>query len=320
MKKTRFIALLITAAMITTSAVSVPAYAQETSDSSTSEWENKLGDPTDTDILRSDEETGSVISEYLADLLEDAEENDKIIVDIDIIDSWQNETIRDEVRSRMIADGTWDEIIASIPTVEWTEADEEELRKYISEHHSDEPQLYENYYELYKRDALELRASAYDWDVNNLPNHELVKEVYKQENHKMAEALDLSADDIMEISPYFPMITANLTKSEIMRIAESDYVVGITNHVSPDTDIDVVDVEDEDTSGRPLLDTTTCYLSGDFDKDGTVDSSDALALLRGSVENNEFTQEETWLCDLDGDGIITSNDALLILRKSVGLA
>lgn len=100
-----------------------------------------------------------------------------------------------------------------------------------------------------------------------------------------------------------------------MKLTESDLVIGIINHVSPD-----IDAEEIDNEHVHVLDSTVPELSGDLDMNGSVDSADALAMLRGSVENNVFTNSELSLCDIDGDGTITSNDALIVLRKSVGLS
>lgn len=58
---------------------------------------------------------------------------------------------------------------------------------------------------------------------------------------------------------------------------------------------------------------------GDVDNSGSIDSADALSILRNSVKLETFDELQTKLADVDKDGAITSSDALLVLRKSVGL-
>jgi len=58
---------------------------------------------------------------------------------------------------------------------------------------------------------------------------------------------------------------------------------------------------------------------GDVDNSGSVDSADALAILRNSVQLDKFDELQLKLADVDKDGSISSSDALLVLRKSVGL-
>lgn len=58
---------------------------------------------------------------------------------------------------------------------------------------------------------------------------------------------------------------------------------------------------------------------GDIDLDDSITASDALQVLRYSVDLDEYTPELKELADVDSDGDITAADALEILRYSVGL-
>lgn len=57
---------------------------------------------------------------------------------------------------------------------------------------------------------------------------------------------------------------------------------------------------------------------GDVDKNGEINSSDALIVLTNTVGARELTAEETKLSDVDANGVINSSDALDILLYSVG--
>ena len=84
---------------------------------------------------------------------------------------------------------------------------------------------------------------------------------------------------------------------------------------------------DEPTPDKPTPDEPdkptpeTKGLLGDVNNDGSVDSADALLILRASLELglDKFDPVQTFLGDIDGDGILTSNDALEVLRYSIQL-
>lgn len=63
---------------------------------------------------------------------------------------------------------------------------------------------------------------------------------------------------------------------------------------------------------------TTAFaeVKGDMDGDGTLTSSDALVILRCSVDIETLTRDGRALADIDGDGVITSSDALSVLKSS----
>ena len=58
---------------------------------------------------------------------------------------------------------------------------------------------------------------------------------------------------------------------------------------------------------------------GDIDGNSSVNSSDALAVLKYSVGVEEFSKETLILADVNADGNVNSSDALDILKYSVGI-
>lgn len=56
---------------------------------------------------------------------------------------------------------------------------------------------------------------------------------------------------------------------------------------------------------------------GDVNDDGTVDATDALAVLKYAVGKQTFTDDQKKLAELDGEDPINAADALLILKKAV---
>lgn len=59
-------------------------------------------------------------------------------------------------------------------------------------------------------------------------------------------------------------------------------------------------------------------LWGDANGDGTVDTADALLLMRHLIGTDTVEDENLELCDVNGDGSIDLVDALLIMRKAMG--
>lgn len=310
MKMKKYVALFVSAVILAINSFPTAAFAD--------------GTKSDSDETEAVVNTYNKFDTYFVPVLENAEDDDQFHVLIIIEDSKINKPeIREEIRSRMIEDGTWDEIVNSIPKVEWTEQDDARLQEYMLEYHPDDPAWM---YDYYKRQDLSLRTRAYNWEVKSLPNCKVSEEVYKQENPKVADELGIKSEDIIEIKTYGPILEANLSKSEILRISENDLVTNIgaldivtdINLVGWGDDVVVDDAESKSDKYESMLDIVSAYSSGDFDMNGSVDSADALAMLRGSVNNKDFSGSEIVLCDLDDDGNITSNDALIVLRRSVG--
>ena len=62
------------------------------------------------------------------------------------------------------------------------------------------------------------------------------------------------------------------------------------------------------------------FLYGDVDSDGSINSSDALEVLKCSTKLVDFSRSQKALADVDMDGAVNSSDALEILKYSVKLA
>ena len=61
---------------------------------------------------------------------------------------------------------------------------------------------------------------------------------------------------------------------------------------------------------------TVSFIYGDVDQDDTIDSSDALSVLRSIVDLQTLSELQRYIADVDSDGEITAGDALDILRYS----
>ena len=59
-------------------------------------------------------------------------------------------------------------------------------------------------------------------------------------------------------------------------------------------------------------------MTGDMDGNLTVDSTDALAILRASADMITLDSSGKLFADVDRDGSVTAQDALYTLRYSVG--
>lgn len=60
-------------------------------------------------------------------------------------------------------------------------------------------------------------------------------------------------------------------------------------------------------------------IKGDVNGDGTVNSSDALLVLKHAVKKSELTGKPLQQADVNKDGMINSSDALQILKIAVGM-
>lgn len=89
--------------------------------------------------------------------------------------------------------------------------------------------------------------------------------------------------------------------------------------VDSDTDTSTDTTKDTDTDTK-TPESKQEKTFGDFDGDGTVDSSDALTILRLSVGLETADESKNVVADVNQDGIVDSADALEILRFSVQLS
>ena len=62
------------------------------------------------------------------------------------------------------------------------------------------------------------------------------------------------------------------------------------------------------------------YQPGDVNRDGVVDSGDAVLILKYDARLITFTDEQLVLADINEDGRINAYDATLVLEKDVGIS
>ena len=102
---------------------------------------------------------------------------------------------------------------------------------------------------------------------------------------------------------------------EIEICAEVETVL-ITAKTDGDTE-SIVAMIDSDNDGdfETELDSNTTYLPGDVNNDGTVDSNDAIYLLRHTMNEARYPISQSG--DMNSDGEIDSNDAIYLLRHTM---
>ncbi|MBQ1520019.1 MAG: dockerin type I repeat-containing protein, partial [Clostridia bacterium] len=61
-------------------------------------------------------------------------------------------------------------------------------------------------------------------------------------------------------------------------------------------------------------------LPGDADRNGAVDTTDALLILRCALGIMGSESYYMMNCDMDGNGAIDTTDALMILRMALGIS
>ena len=93
---------------------------------------------------------------------------------------------------------------------------------------------------------------------------------------------------------------------------------------TPTPDPDPTPTPDPDPTPTPDPDPTPTPepspASGDVDGDGEVTASDALLVLRFSMNMCSLGPDALAAADMDGDGEVTAADALLILRASMNIS
>lgn len=68
----------------------------------------------------------------------------------------------------------------------------------------------------------------------------------------------------------------------------------------------------------PVEESAPAYLPGDVDKNGKINSSDALMIVEKAVGSRTLTSEQTKAADINRDGCVGSADALIVLNISAG--
>jgi hypothetical protein len=87
--------------------------------------------------------------------------------------------------------------------------------------------------------------------------------------------------------------------------------------ISPNITITTIECSGDIATTTTTTTTLPAQLCGDFDDNGTVQTSDALNVLKASVGQKACA---LCVCDLDGNGVQAATDALVALRTAVGVA
>lgn len=83
-------------------------------------------------------------------------------------------------------------------------------------------------------------------------------------------------------------------------------VLSVTTCAAAATSASAAEITDEESAAT--------YEKGDINRDGYINSADALKILQSSINNSSLSDEEFWLADYNDDGAVDSLDALLTLR------
>lgn len=124
--------------------------------------------------------------------------------------------------------------------------------------------------------------------------------------------------DRTEVSRVLAQLTfAEDITDEMLENAIDELERLVYDFYSPKTDQAELDaalaalLEALDIGGEP-----TEYEVGDVNMDGSVDSADALVIMRAAMRVYELNEAETALADFNGDGAIDMTDALLVFRAA----
>lgn len=113
-------------------------------------------------------------------------------------------------------------------------------------------------------------------------------------------------DDGPEIDIVSNIGNANGRNDDYVFEAGKSYVFTVYRY----GELGAVDVEITDYNPQPGA-------LGDVDGNGTIETSDALLVLRGSMGLAALTPEQAARADMDGNGIVDTVDALAILRRAI---
>ena len=203
-----------------------------------------------------------------------------------------------------------------------------------------------------KNVTLHYRTTGGDWktaEMNNLSGSKYRAVISSYEITQDGLEYYITAT---EEKPFVITVKTDLIESDISTEEDTDSNIDLSSDSEADTNIDTEtdlpsDTEsytqtdtrkdtEEDTSTDAKSDTDTSSDTGsdtlpdisdepignlgDVDGDGEITAADAIAILRQSVELENFDDDKCLLADVDGDGEITAADALEVLRYSVGLS
>ena len=127
---------------------------------------------------------------------------------------------------------------------------------------------------------------------------------------------------------------STLLSSDGVKLGSDDVIASFKFEVLKDIDsskafmkMQVVDAFDHNTNdvkyfskGKIIVDNDFAGKIGDIDDDGVITASDALSILRSSVDLYDLSAIQFLLADINNDKSIDASDALSVLRYSVGLS
>lgn len=278
MKLTKIASILVSLAL-TSTFVSIPAFAQDIE----TEPETEL--PAVSDISEYIEK----IRPRLAEKMKELGDDETIAVSVELIQNADSAQFEEAFKELLPE---------SLPS-ELSELDAVDLSN-LNE------QSFAEFFENSKPAFNELWKNVFgdETQLPELPDSAEIEEILG--------TLDLDLDDVQFDPDNWQNMIIELTKSDIERIVTLNDIASLD---LPDNW--KIDEEFKLPFEIPKIPLTDIII-GDIDNDGNITAADALEVLRISFVIDDDLSELLKLADVDGDGEITSADALLILRYSTG--